>query len=84
LVLRIGDEVLAVGIAHRELSQRRAKPDPVAESLGVAAFRSTGATLLIPSRLSILARARLELDQFEDAWRCIREAMAAIETMMRI
>ena len=30
--------------------------------------------------LSYLARAHAELGQFDDAWRCIREAMTAVET----
>ena len=42
---------------------------------GIAAFRATGATLLIPFHLPHLARAHVELGQFEEAWRCIGEAM---------
>ena len=34
----------------------------------------------MPAYLSYLARARAELGQFDDAWRCIREAMTAVET----
>jgi class 3 adenylate cyclase/predicted ATPase len=49
-------------------------------SFGVAAWRSTGATLLLPWYLSNLARAYAELDQFDNAWRCISEATRAIET----
>ena len=47
---------------------------------GITAFRSTGATLWMPLHLSYLARAYAELGQFDDAWRCIGEAMTAIET----
>jgi predicted ATPase len=47
---------------------------------GIAAFRSTGETAFIPWYLSILARAYAELGQFDDAWRCIGEAMTAVET----
>jgi predicted ATPase len=47
---------------------------------GITALRSTGATLWIPSRLLCLARAYADLGQFEDAWRCIGEAMTAVET----
>jgi len=46
---------------------------------GVIAFRSTGATHYIPFRLSYLAAAHAELDQLDNAWRCIGEAMTAIE-----
>ena len=34
----------------------------------------------MPLYLSYLARAYAELDQFDDAWRCIGEAMTAVET----
>jgi predicted ATPase len=47
---------------------------------GIAAFRTTGATLRIPLYLQHLARAHAELGQFEEAWRCIGEAMTAVET----
>jgi len=47
---------------------------------GVTAQRSTGATVLIPSYLSFLARAYADLGRFDDAWRYIDEAMTAIET----
>ena len=47
---------------------------------GIAALRSTGATLWLPLYLSFLARAHAELDQFDDACTCIDEAMAAVET----
>ena len=47
---------------------------------GLAAYRSTGATVRMPSNLSNLARAYADLGQFDDAWRSISEAMTAIET----
>jgi predicted ATPase len=47
---------------------------------GITAFRSTGATVWGPLYLSYLARAYAELGQFDEAWRCIGEAMTAIET----
>ena len=46
---------------------------------GITAERSTGATVSLPSHVSRLARAHAELGQFDDAWSCIREAMAAVE-----
>jgi class 3 adenylate cyclase/predicted ATPase len=49
-------------------------------TFGITAYRSTGATSYIPAHLSYLARAYAELGKFDDAWRCIGEAMAAIET----
>ena len=47
---------------------------------GIAAYRSTGATLWMPLALSQLARAYADLGRFNDAWRCIGEAMAAMDT----
>jgi predicted ATPase len=47
---------------------------------GMAEFRLTGATLWMPLYLSYLAGAYAELGQFDDAWRCIGEAMTAVET----
>jgi predicted ATPase len=47
---------------------------------GLAAHRSNGATIGGPSHLSYLARANGELGQFDDAWRCIGEALRAMET----
>ena len=47
---------------------------------GMAAMRTTGATLRMPFYLPHLARAHAELGQFEAAWRCIGEAMTAAET----
>jgi class 3 adenylate cyclase/predicted ATPase len=47
---------------------------------GIIAYRSTGATLLLPLYLSHLAKAHAELGQFDDAWRSIGEAMTEIET----
>ena len=47
---------------------------------GITAFRSTGATLLVPFMLSYLASANAKLGQFDDAWRCIGETMTVVET----
>ena len=47
---------------------------------GITAWRSTGSTVWMPLYLSYLARAYAELGQFDDAWRCIGEAMTAVET----
>jgi class 3 adenylate cyclase/predicted ATPase len=45
----------------------------------IAAYRSTGSTVLVPFYLSHQARAHAELGQFDDAERCINEALAAVE-----
>jgi predicted ATPase len=47
---------------------------------GLGAYRSIGSTVFAPSWLSYLASAHAQLGQFADAWRCVDEAMAAIET----
>jgi predicted ATPase len=47
---------------------------------GITAWRSTGATYLLPSWLSYLAGAHTELGHLDEAWRCIDEAMSMIET----
>jgi predicted ATPase len=46
----------------------------------LTAFRSTGATYWRPVYLPYLAKAYAELNQFNDAWHCIGEAMTAVET----
>jgi predicted ATPase len=42
--------------------------------------RTTGATIYLTLYWPRLARAHAELGQFEEAWRCIGEAMTAVET----
>ena len=46
---------------------------------GIAALRSTGTTTMVPCYQSYLAKAYEALGQFDDAWRCIGEAMMAVE-----
>jgi predicted ATPase len=40
---------------------------------------STGATLVVPYRLSFSARAYVEIGQFDNAWRCLDESIGLIE-----
>jgi len=47
---------------------------------GITAYSSTGATVWRPLHLSHFARANAELGLFDEAWRCIGEAMTAVET----
>ena len=47
---------------------------------GIAAWRLTGANLFRPTQLSWLAAAHAELGQFDDAWRCLGDAITGIET----
>jgi predicted ATPase len=46
----------------------------------IAAYRSTGSTLWLPLYLPYLARAYAQNNQFDEGWRCISDAMTAVET----
>jgi predicted ATPase len=46
---------------------------------GIAVFRSASSTMWLPLRLSHLAMAHAEINQTDDAWRCLGEAMSAME-----
>ena len=48
-------------------------------SAAFSALQATGATTFIPWHLTYLAKAYMAAGQFPDAWRCIREALAAIK-----
>jgi len=43
------------------------------------AWRSTGATMLVPTRLASLATAHADFGQFKEAWRSIGEALATLQ-----
>ena len=45
----------------------------------ITSLRSSGATLYEPQHLSYLAMAYAELGQFDDAWRCIDDAIEKVE-----
>jgi class 3 adenylate cyclase/predicted ATPase len=49
-------------------------------SSGITGFQSTGATIFTPFWLSHLAWAYAHLGKLDDAWRCVGEAMIAVET----
>ena len=49
-------------------------------SAGIAACAINGSNTVVPLYLSYLARAYADLGQFDEAWRCIGEAMSMIET----
>jgi predicted ATPase len=48
-------------------------------SSGIATYRSTGSRVYLPFFLLHLSSGYAELGQFDDAWRCIGEAMTALE-----
>jgi predicted ATPase len=47
---------------------------------GIAALRSTGATAFLPLYLPFLATAHKRLNQFDEAWHVIDEAMTMVKT----
>jgi predicted ATPase len=47
---------------------------------GLTMYRSTGSTVWSRFYMTYLARAYADIGRFEDAWRCVDEVMAAIET----
>ncbi|HEV2624751.1 MAG TPA: adenylate/guanylate cyclase domain-containing protein, partial [Xanthobacteraceae bacterium] len=47
---------------------------------GITTYRSTGSRVYLPIFLAHLSRAHAELGQFDEAWHCIGEAIAAVET----
>jgi predicted ATPase len=47
---------------------------------GIAAWRSTGATMFLPIWLTHLAAAYTDLGELDDAWRCVGEAKSTVET----
>jgi class 3 adenylate cyclase/predicted ATPase len=47
---------------------------------GIAAWRSTGSIFMLPTFQSYLAWAYADLGQFNEAWRCVGEATAAVKT----
>ena len=49
---------------------------------GIAGWRSIGTTMWAAAGLSDLARAHSDLKQFDDAWRCIGEAISAAEATL--
>jgi class 3 adenylate cyclase/predicted ATPase len=46
----------------------------------IVPFRSTGVTAHMPFILSIFAYAHTQLGKYDDAWRCVNEAVALIES----
>ena len=47
---------------------------------GISEWRATGTTVWVPTYLCYLARAHAELGQFDEAGRCIDEAMTTLQT----
>jgi predicted ATPase len=47
---------------------------------GIAASLSSGTTVFVPEWLSFCARPYADVGKFDDAWRCVDEAMTMLET----
>jgi class 3 adenylate cyclase/predicted ATPase len=60
------------------LSGNAAEAIPMFTS-GITTYRSTGSRVYLPFFLLHLSRAYAELGNFDDAWRCIGEAMITVE-----
>jgi predicted ATPase len=73
----------AIGMTHHGwLFARTGKASDAVHMItsGLNAWRSTRSTMWVPSYLPYLASAYADIRNFEDAWRCIGEAMTAVET----
>ena len=70
------------GLAHGCVLALIGKASDAIQTLtsAIATFRATGSTWSLPFRLACLATACADLGQFNDAWRCIEEAITAVET----
>jgi len=68
-------------MSHGSILTSSGKPSDAVKTMtaGTSAWRSIGATLFLPTWLAYLARAHAEIHQFDDAWRCIGEAITVVE-----
>ena len=72
----------SVGTMHQGLTLALSgKASKALETIaaGINASRATGATLWTPLFLAFVANCHARLDQFEDAWQSMNEAMIAVE-----
>ena len=69
------------GLAHGCVLALTGKASDAIQILtsAITMFRATGSTWSLPFRLACLAKSHTELGQFEDAWRCIEEAITAVK-----
>jgi class 3 adenylate cyclase/predicted ATPase len=87
-VVRLADEkgaALWKALATMQKGSVFALSEKVSEGIemitsGITAYRSTGSRVYLPIFWSHLSSAYAQLGQFDDAWRCIGEAMTAVET----
>jgi predicted ATPase len=87
-VVRLADEkgaALWKALATMQKGSVFALSEKVSEGIqmitpGITAYLSTGSRVYLPIFWSHLSSAYAQLGQFDDAWRCIGEAMTAVET----
>jgi class 3 adenylate cyclase/predicted ATPase len=87
-VVRLADEkgaALWKALATMQKGSVFALSEKVSEGIqmitsGITAYRSTGSRVYLPIFWSHLSSAYAQLGQFDDAWRCIGEAVTAVET----
>jgi tetratricopeptide (TPR) repeat protein len=82
-----GDVVRAAAAEFLALAEKQGATVPLmvghavaSIATSIAAYRSTGSTVLVPIYLSYLARAHADLGQFDDARGRLDEALAAVES----
>jgi predicted ATPase len=78
-----GEDLRRVPIEERKrrlTGLLRLPHEGIAVTSGITAWRSIGSKLFIPNYFSYLAMAHAEIGEFNDAWRCIGEALTAVET----
>jgi predicted ATPase len=86
-VVRLADEkgaALWKALATMQKGSVFALSEKVSEGIqmitpGITAYLSTGSRVYLPIFWSHLSSAYAQLGQFDDAWRCIGEAMTAVE-----
>ena len=61
---------------------QRGRPSDAARTInsGISGYRATGSTLWTPLSLAVLAKSHAELDEHDEATRCIDEALTCVET----
>ena len=69
-------------LLHGQLCAVEGKATEAVEAItfSLAAIRSTGTKMFVPYYLAYLAIAYADIGQFDEAWRCIDDAVSAVKT----
>jgi class 3 adenylate cyclase/predicted ATPase len=75
-------KALGIAVTQGCLLVLSGKPTEAVQTIisGLTLYQSTGSTVFVPFSLSYLASAHASLGKFDSAWRCMGEAMTAVET----